>query len=154
MVEPPPTVAELDALEARIDIWLREQRAENPVIDAVERGEPGERRWYVRLLGDERGPFTVWLTLRQRSLHHETYVMPAPIERHGELYEHLLRRNARMHAMAFAIGPEDALYLVGQVPVEEVTDERLDQLVGSVWAYVEQFFRPAMRIGYGSVFKG
>jgi len=154
MSEPPASGAELDQLEARIDGWLAQQRAENPVIDTVERGEPGERRWYVRLIGDERGPFTIWLTLQQRSLHHETYMMPAPIERDGQLYEHLLRRNARLQAMAFAIGPEDAIYLIGQVPVEDVDGERLDQLVGSVWTYIEQCFRPAMRIGYGSVFKG
>ena len=154
MVEPPASPAELDALESQIDGWLAEQRTENPVIDVVERGEPGERRWYVRLIGDERGPFTIWLTLQQRSLHHETYMMPAPIEREGELYEHLLRRNARLHAMGFAIGPEDAIYLIGQVPFEEITGERIDQLIGSVWTYIEQYFRPAMRIGYGSVFKG
>lgn len=154
MVEPPATTADMDALEARIDGWLVEQRAANPVIDVVERGEPEERRWYVRLLGDERGPFTIWLTLHQRSLHHETYLMPAPIERHGELYEHLLRRNQRMREMAFAIGAEDAVFVVGQVPFESVDAGRLDQLIGSVWMYVEQYFRPAMRIGYGSAFKG
>ncbi|HVX18288.1 MAG TPA: YbjN domain-containing protein [Acidimicrobiales bacterium] len=150
----PATPEELDALDRQIDEWLQDLREDNPVIDVVERGDPGEHRWYARLIGDERGPFTIWLTLRQRSLHHETYVMPAPIERHGELYEHLLRRNARLQAMAFAIGPEDAIYLVGQVPFDEVDEARLDQLIGSVWAYVEQFFGPAMRIGYGSVFRG
>ncbi len=150
----PPSASELDALETLIDRWLQSARASMPVIEAVERGEPGERRWYVRLRGEERGPFTIWLTLQQRSLHHETYVMPAPIERHGDLYEHLLRRNHRLREMAFSIGAEDAIYLVGQIPYHDITEDRLDQLLGSVWSYVEQYFRPAMRIGYGSAFKG
>ena len=35
----------------------------------------------------------MWFTLGQRTLHFETYVMPAPEENHERFYEHLLRRN-------------------------------------------------------------
>jgi hypothetical protein len=48
---PPASPAELDALEAAVDGWLRRALAENPMLVAVDRGEPGERRWYVRLAG-------------------------------------------------------------------------------------------------------
>jgi hypothetical protein len=145
---------ELDVLEARIDAWLDRTRGENPVVAAVERGEPGERRWYVRLVGEQKGPFTIWFTLRQRTLHHETYVAPAPAENHAQFYEQLLRRNLQMRGMAFAIGDEDALYIVGQVPVDQVDDAHLDWVLGAVWTYVEQYFRPAMRIGFASMFRG
>ena len=46
--------ATLAELEAVIDAWLAEQLAENPVVAAVERGEPSERRWYVRVHGERR----------------------------------------------------------------------------------------------------
>lgn len=154
MLIEPASTAQLDQAEAKIDEWLGAQLADNPVVAAVERGAADERRWYVRLLGEEKGPFTIWLTLRQRTLHHETYVMPAPMENHAAFYEHLLRRNQRMYGMAFAIGAEDAIYLLGHVPVDDLDDPRLDWLIGSVWTYVEQFFRPAMRIGFASLFKG
>jgi hypothetical protein len=145
--------SDLDRLEADLDAWFRRQLDENPVVDAVERGEPGERRWYVRLRGEEKDVFTVWFTLRQRTLHYETYVMPAPEEDHAAFYEHLLRRNAKLYGGAFFIGEEDAVFLSGHLPVELAgDDDELDRVLGSMYAWTEQFFRPALRIGFASRF--
>jgi len=146
---------DLDVIEARIDEWLAVQLAENPTVEAVERDtETGDRRWFVRVLGEEKSVYSVWFHLQQRSLHFETYVMPAPEENAEQLYAHLLRRNVKLHEMAFAIGAEDAVFLMGQLPVERISDDELDRVLGSVYAYVELCFRPAMRIGYASKFKG
>ena len=150
---PPATDAELDALEAGLDGWLQATLVENPVVVAVDRGEPGERRWYVRLAGEEKDFTTVWLTLRQRALHVETYVMPAPEENHAIFYEHLLRRNLKTRMLWFAIGEEDAVFVVGQVPLALLDEANVDRVLGSVYLYVEQFFRPALRIGFASRFK-
>ena len=144
--------ATLDELEVVIDAWLAEQLEENPVVAAVERGEPGERRWYVRVHGESKDVFTIWFTLRQRSLHYETYVMPAPEENRGELFEHLLRRNRKFHGAAFSIGDEDAVFLAGALPFHAVDEGELDRILGSLYAYVEQCFVPALRIGFASRF--
>ena len=150
----PATEAELDELEARIDDWAARELAANPTVASVDRAEePDIRRWYVRLRGEEKDTFTVWFTLRQRTLHYETYVMPAAEEDHERFYEHLLRRNLRFNGAAFTIGQEDAVFLVGQLPVQAVTDDELDRILGSLYAYVEQCFRPALRIGFASRFK-
>jgi hypothetical protein len=101
---------ELDHLGERIDAWVERQRLENPTIRAVDR-DPDERRWYVRMKGEQKDTFTIWFTLRQRTLHYETYVMPAPEENHEQFYEHLLRRNLKLYGAAFAIGEEDAVFL-------------------------------------------
>jgi len=145
---------DLDALEATIDAWLARSLEENPIMVAVDRGEPGERRWYVRLAGEEKDFTTIWFTLRQRTLHYETYVMPAPEENHAAFFEHLLRRNRRLYGAAFAIGEEDAVFLVGQIDNAAATDDELDRILGSLYAWVEQFFRPALRIGFASRFSG
>jgi Putative bacterial sensory transduction regulator len=153
MTQRPASEAELDALAARIETWLDRQRADNPVVAAVERDEEsGERRWFVRVTGEQKDVFTIWFHLRQRTLHYETYVMPAPEENHAAFYEHLLRRNNRLYGAAFAIGEEDAIFLVGQLGNDVVDDEELDRILGSLYAWVEQFFRPALRIGYASRF--
>ena len=151
-----PTSTEgLAELDARIDAWLARQLEENPVVAAVERDEEsGERRWFVRVHGEEKDVFTIWFHLRQRTLHYETYVMPAPEENHAALYEHLLRRNLKLYGAAFAIGDEDAVFLVGQLDNQAITDDELDRILGSMYAWVEQYFRPAMRIGYATRFKG
>ena len=151
----PTSVEALDALERRIDAWLTVQLDENPVVAAVERDrESGERRWFVRVRGEEKDVFTIWFTLRQRTLHYETYMMPAPEENAGAVYEQLLRRNTRLYGAAFAIGVEDAIFLVGQLANDAVTEDELDRILGSLYAWVEQCFRPAMRIGFASRFKG
>ncbi len=157
MSDTPPAPEVLAAVEGTIDRWLAEQLADNPVVADVQKEvDPGGvvRRWYVRVLGEEKDVFTVWYTLQQRNLHFETYFMPAPEENPAELYEHLLRRNARFGGMAFSIGIEDAVFLAGQLPVHTVDEASLDRTLGSLYAYVEQCFRPAMRIGFRSRFKG
>jgi hypothetical protein len=148
----PASSEALEAYEGVIDTWLAGELAGNPTVAAVDRGQPGERRWYVRLRGEEKDTFTIWFTLRQRTLHYETYVMPAPEENHERFYEHLLRRNLKLYGAAFAIGAEEAVFLVGQLPLADVVPEELDRVLGSLYAYVEQFFRPALRIGYASRF--
>lgn len=151
----PSSREELDALETRVDAWLAAQLAENPVVAAVERDEEsGERRWFVRVRGEQKDVFTIWFHLRQRTLHYETYVMPAPEENQAELYEHLLRRNRKLYGAAFAVGEEDAIFLVGQLADGAVTDDELDRILGSLYTWVEQYFRPAMRIGFASRFRG
>ena len=144
--------SQLDEIESMVDSWLAEQLAQNPVVAAVERGEPGERRWFVRVTGESKDVFTIWFTLRQRSLHYETYVMPAPEENAAEFYEHLLRRNRKLHGATFCIGDEDAVFLVGALPVGWIDEAELDRVLGSLYAYVEQCFLPALRIGFATRF--
>jgi hypothetical protein len=108
----------------------------------------------VRLRGEQKEFITVWFVLGQRTLQFETYVTPAPEENHAEFYEQLLRRNAKLNGVAFAIGVEDAVYLRGQLGVRHIDEPELDRILGSLYEYSERFFRPAMRIGYASKFMG
>ena len=150
----PATPAELDELERRIDGWAARQLATENSVASVERAEAPLRRWYIRLLGEEKSVFSIWLTLRQRSLHFETYFVPAPEENHARLYEYCLRRNLRLRGARFAIGAEDAVLLVGEIGVGDVDDDALDRVLGTLYDATEQHFRPAMRIGYASRFRG
>jgi len=149
---PPAAPDELDRLEAFVTEWLDHQLVENPILVAMDRGEPDERRWYVRLEGEEKDYTTIWMTLGQRSLRFEAYMLPAPEENHGQVFEQLLRRNRQMRGMAFAIGDEDGIFLQGEVPLGALDARQLDRIVGSVFAYVEQFFRPALRLAFASRF--
>ena len=144
--------AELDALRELIDEWAEAELADNPLLIAVDRDPPG--RWYLRMRGEEKAFVTIWLTLRERTLAFETYFMPAPEEQVEACYEYLLRVNPRLFLWRFAIGLEDAVYLVGQLPVSAVDTDELDRIMGSGYAYSEEYFRSAMRIGYASRFPG
>ena len=143
--------ADLAQREAMIEDWLRDEQRDNPLIVAVDR-DPSERRWFVRLHGEQKDITTVWFTLGQRTLRYETYVMPAPEENQAAVYERLLRANETLYGFAFSIGAEDALYLRGQLGVRAFERADLDRILGSIYVTVERFFRPAMRLGYASKF--
>ncbi len=140
-------------VELVIDRWLDVQERDNPAVLAVERAVDGPRSWYVRVKGDDKDVYTIRYHLGQRTLRYETHFMPAPEENPGQLYEHLLRRNAKLYGASFSIGDEDAIYLGGQLAADQVTDDELDRILGSIYAWVDGYFRPAIRIGFASRFQ-
>ena len=70
------------------------------------------------------------------------------------LFRRRWREVRAVDAISFAIGPEDAVYLRGQLGVRHVDEAELDRILGSLFEYSERFFHPAMRIGYASRFIG
>jgi hypothetical protein len=143
---------ELESLETQISTWLHAMKDRNDAIVAIDRGEPDERRWYVRLHGEEKEFTTVWITLGQRTLRYETYVMPAPEENAEQLYEHLLRRNESLTGAHFSIGIEDAVFLRGELPLGLLREQELDRIIGTLYAAVERIFPVIIRIGFASRF--
>lgn len=145
----------LAVIERRIDEWLGAMKASDDTILAVDRAEPEpffRSRWFVRMKGESKDFITVWLTLGQRTLRYETYVMPAPEENVDEFNENLLRRNEKLVGAHFSIGLEDAVYLRGELPLKALDEPELDRIVGSMYAHVEQCFRPLLKLGYASRF--
>jgi hypothetical protein len=142
----------LARLERNIDEWLANLRGSNTAIVAIDRAEGDEIRWYVRMRGEEKEFTTIWITLGQRTLRYETYVMPAPEENVTELYESVLRRNERLVGAHFSIGAEDAIFLRGELPLALVCEPELDRIVGTVYDIVERAFPTLIRIGFASRF--
>ena len=114
--------------------------------------ERGHYHWLVRLKGDERDVITVWFSLRQRTVFVETEVMPAPEANQEALYRFLLVKNVDLREVHLAIGPEDGIYLVTQIPVGEVTGERLDELIGATVTYVDEIYPTVMSLGFNDRF--
>ena len=113
----------------------------------------GHYHWLVRLKGEERDVITLWLSLRQRTVHVETEVMPAPEQNREQLYHFILAKNAELREVHLAIGPEDGIYLVTHVPIGEVTVERLDEVVGATLTYVDEIFPTIMAMGLPSLYR-
>ena len=144
--------AALARIERQIDEWLSHAKANNELILAVDRSTDQEVRWYVRMSGQEKEFTTVWLTLGQRTLRFETYVMPAPEENSQVLYESLLRRNEKLVGAHFSIGQEDAVFLRGEIPLAALNEQELDRAIGTLYSTVEQSFGALIRIGFASRF--
>jgi len=144
--------ATLARIERQIDEWLSRAKANNDLILAIDRSTEQEIRWYVRMSGEEKEFTTVWLTLGQRTLRFETYVMPAPEENAQVLYETLLRRNEKLVGAHFSIGQEDAVFLRGEIPLAALNEQELDRAIGTLYSTVEQSFGSLIRIGFASRF--
>lgn len=148
-------------IDTQITHWITSELAMSASFIAVDRPEPGElpdamRRWYIRMRGDTKSFITVWLTLNQRTLAYETYVLPAPEENVEATFAYLLRRNIEFTGAQFGIGDEDGLYLTGSLPLQAVwadhLPEELDRIMGTLWACVERVFTDILHLGWASRF--
>ena len=143
-------------LDRTLREWARLWHASSFVGEIEHHDEPDDRghfHWLIRLKGDEKDVVTLWLSLRQRTVFVETEVMSAPEERREELFRYLLVKNHELRELHLAIGPEEGIFLVAQIPVNELSVERIDEVVGATLTYVDEIFPTAMTMGLGSVYR-
>jgi hypothetical protein len=142
-------------LDTTVSAWAKEWQASS-LLGVEHQPLPDDRghfHWLIRLKGEEKDVITLWLSLRQRTVHVETEVMPAPEENREALYRYLLVKNAELRELHLAIGPEDGIYLMAKIPMREVTTERLDEVVGATLSYVEEIYPTAMAMGLSSLYR-
>jgi len=139
-------------LERRIDEWLATVHHQHPNTVAAFKSPDDDRRWMVRLRGEAKEFSTIWLQLGQRTLRYETYVMPYPDENVGEVLDALLRRNERLVGAHYALGAENAVYLMGELLLSTVSDDELDRVIGTLYATVESHFTGLVQRAFASRF--
>ena len=113
---------------------------------------PGEGQFFVTLPGTHKLATSCWLVVGRHALLVEAFVCRKPDENHEEFLRFLLRRNARMYAVAFSVDKAGDVYLVGRLPLHSVTAEEVDRLLGAVLQYADESFDPLLEIGFaGSI---
>src|SRR5947199_6699431 len=129
------------------------------VIEATltERGldweHTGERSFAVVLPGTHKLKTVCNLVVGDHALRVEAFVMRQPDERREELWAWLLRRNARMYGVAFAIDKVGDVYLVGRIGLHAVTPDELDRILGAVLEYADGSFETMLSIGFGNAIR-
>ena len=111
---------------------------------------PADGQFFVKLPGTHKLATNCWLVCGQHALLVEAFVCRKPDENDEEFQRFLLRRNARMYAVAFALDKAGDVYLVGRLPLSSVTPEEVDRLLGSVLSYADEAFDPLLEIGFAS----
>ena len=106
--------------------------------------------WAVLLKGEKKLSITVLLALRERTLAMESFFIRRPAENHADLYAMLLRANMRLYGVRFALDDIGDVYLTARIPVEAVTDEELDRILGAILVTSDEMFMPAIEIGFAS----
>ncbi|MFW2382036.1 MAG: YbjN domain-containing protein [Acidimicrobiales bacterium] len=147
------TPAELAELDAFISAALATQTIQNPAVVEVQRIGEEPPSWYIRFNGEAKENYSAEFTLGQRSLHFESYFIPAPEENLAEFYRHLLMRNTKLFGMAFTVHNDDGVYIEGRLPNRMIQEpNEIDRILGSVFAYTEEMFTTAAKIGFASRF--
>lgn len=124
-------------------------------VAALPEGTTSERvhsdLWYVRVPGKARSWIPVEIEVLERTVKLTSNVIVEPDERRDEVYELLLRHNHEVRGVAFSVAGRDAvIYLVARVAHDELTEAKLDLLVGQIVEETEKTFRTILEIGFGS----
>ena len=116
----------------------------------LEYDSPGPGQFFVRLPGQHKLATNCWLVVGQHALLVEAFVCRKPDENHEEFQRFLLRRNARMYAVAFSLDKAGDVYLVGRLPLHAVTADEVDRILGCVLQYADESFDPLLELGFAS----
>jgi hypothetical protein len=104
----------------------------------------------VTLPGERKLQTTCRLEIGRHALGIHAFVARNPDENHQVVYRWLLERNLKMFGVAFAVDSSGDIYLDGRVPLESVTVDELDRLLGAVLTYADESFNTILELGFAS----
>ena len=110
----------------------------------------GDGVFSVELPGERKLKTPCRLEVGPHSFAVHAFVCRHPDENHERVYRWLLERNLKMYAVAFAVDHHGDIYLDGRLPLEAVTPDELDRLLGSVLTYADDSFNTILELGFAS----
>ncbi|MFD1072213.1 YbjN domain-containing protein [Longispora fulva] len=110
-------------------------------------------RFVVTLPGTHKLKTVCNLVVGAHALRIEAFVIRQPDENREAVWAYLLRRNAAMFGVSFAIDAVGDVYLTGRVPLSGLTEDDLDRLLGSVLTYADESFDPLLELGFSSAIR-
>jgi hypothetical protein len=93
------------------------------------------------------------LVVGDQSVSINAFVIRKPDENAAAVHEWLLKKNATMYCVAFAINELGDIYLVGRLPFSAVTEQELDRVIGAVLQYSDSSFNPLLELGFSSAIR-
>ncbi len=104
----------------------------------------------VVLPGEHKLRTTCSLVAGEHSLSVNAFVARHPDENADAVHRWLLERNRRLFGIAYAIDQLGDIYLVGRIPVEAVSEQLLDQVLGAVLSEADGSFNTILELGFRS----
>ena len=114
---------------------------------------PREGSFLVTLPGSAKLRTLVWLEAGPHSLTLTSFFCRQPDENHAGFYLWLMRKNTDMYGMAFAADEVGDVYIRGRLPLEGVTPDEVDRLLGCVLTYSDENFNGALERGFASAIR-
>ncbi|MBO0841296.1 MAG: YbjN domain-containing protein [Sciscionella sp.] len=108
----------------------------------------GIGRFFVTLPGTKKLQTNCWLVVGEHAFAIEAFVCRRPDEAHQEVYRFLLRRNAKLYGMGYAIDDRGDIYLTGRLGLNSVTADELDTLLGQLVEAADGDFNVLLELGF------
>ncbi|HEX6683749.1 MAG TPA: YbjN domain-containing protein [Candidatus Limnocylindrales bacterium] len=113
----------------------------------------GERSWVVTLPGSHKLKTNVNLIVGEHALRVEAFVVRQPDENREKVWEWLLRRNSRLHGVAFTIDAVGDVYVLGRLPLPAVSASTLDMLLGAILEAADESFDVLLELGFSTAIR-
>jgi len=107
----------------------------------------------LTLPGEKKLQTHVALVLGEHSLSINAFVIRKPDENAEAVHEWLLKKNASMYSVAFAINELGDVFLVGRLPYSAITEQELDRVLGAVLQYSDSSFNPLLELGFSTAIR-
>jgi len=104
----------------------------------------------VVLPGQRKLKTPVRLEVGTHALSVHAFVCRKPDENFEGVYRWLLERNMRMYGVAFALDAVGDIFLDARLPLDVVTPDEVDRLLGSVLTYADESFNTILELGFAS----
>jgi len=115
---------------------------------------PGDPDTYVATLpGTRKLSTTCALRLGDHTLTVSAFVIRRPDENHEAVYRWLLERNLRLYGVAYAVDRLGDVYLTGRIPLESITEDAVDRLLGTVLENADDPFNTLLELGFASAIR-
>ena len=108
----------------------------------------GDDVFEVELPGVRKLKTTCRLEVGRHALGIHAFVARNPDENHEAVYRWLLEKNLKMFAVSFAVDHAGDIYLDGRLPLDAVTVEEVDRILGSVLQYADESFNVILDLGF------
>jgi hypothetical protein len=116
----------------------------------LEHERRGLGSFLITLPGSTKLQTTCWVVVGRYGVLVEAFVCRHPDEAPEAVYRWLLRRNARLYGVHYALDQAGDIYLVGRLAHHAVTAEELDRVLGQVVEAADGDFNTLLEIGFAS----
>ena len=119
----------------------------------IDHEKSSDSSYLLTLPGEKKLQTHCALVLGDQSLSINAFVIRKPDENESVVHEWMLKKNATMYCVTFAINELGDIYLVGRLPFSAVTEQELDRVIGAVLQYSDSSFNPLLELGFANAIR-
>lgn len=115
--------------------------------------EPRTGLFGVRLPGVARLATDCALEVGDHTVHFRAFVCRQPDGNVSAVHRWLLQRNLKLAQVSFALDDLGDIYLVGRIPLGQLTADAVDQVLGLIATQADECFNPLLELGFADAIR-